>query len=94
MLKRPQPTMQSLVETLELALVETLHTLGVSEAASQRLLEHTLDPDGAEQQFFATCDIRADLRQARKALEAAQAGLAALTTPTEALEEPVLLDLS
>lgn len=94
MLIRPQPTMQSLIEMLELALVETLHTLGVSEVASQRLLERTLDPDGPEGQFFATCDIRADLRQARKALEAAQQGLAALTVPAPMLEEPVLLDLS
>jgi hypothetical protein len=93
-LTRPQPAMQSLVETLELALVETLHLLGVSEAASQRLLERTLDPDGLEGQFFATCDIRADVRQARKALEAAQQGLAALTMPAPVLEDLVLLDLS
>jgi lipoate-protein ligase B len=30
-----QPTVSSLIETLELALIETLHALGVSEAASQ-----------------------------------------------------------
>jgi hypothetical protein len=93
MLKRPQPTMASLVETLELALVETLYTLGVSEAASQRVLERTLDADGPEQQFFAVCDLRADLRQARKALEAAQAQLALLTSATASpagIEVPVM----
>jgi hypothetical protein len=73
-------TMPSLspVEQMEQALFDLLHLLSVADAAALPLVEYALDPDGTPAQFFAACNLRHELQQARAAVLSAQQQLGPL----------------
>jgi hypothetical protein len=68
----------SLVERMEQALFDLLHLLSAADAAALALVEHALDPDGTPAQFFAACNLRHELQQARAAVLSAQQQLGPL----------------
>lgn len=67
----------SAVERVEQRLFDLLHLLAVAEQAALALVEQSLDPDGSAAQFFAACEVRHELQQAREHMLRAQQLLSA-----------------